>query len=91
VSFQDLLILGVIVHLEDPYATKLSQGIVSIAGKAHQVTLQGVHELYELDESPQVWGEEPRVNHLVFIRRNLDKEILQEQFISTVLKVGDRN
>uniref|UniRef100_A0A8C8J4S5 CobW C-terminal domain-containing protein n=1 Tax=Oncorhynchus tshawytscha TaxID=74940 RepID=A0A8C8J4S5_ONCTS len=62
-----------------------------VAGKAHQVMLQGVHELYELDQSPQVWGEEPRVNHLVFIWRNLDKEILQEQFISTVLKVGDRN
>uniref|UniRef100_A0A8C8IS97 CobW C-terminal domain-containing protein n=1 Tax=Oncorhynchus tshawytscha TaxID=74940 RepID=A0A8C8IS97_ONCTS len=67
------------------------KGIVSIAGKAKQVMLQGVHELYELDETPQVWGEEPRVNRLVFIGRNLDREILQEQFILTVLKVGDRN
>uniref|UniRef100_A0A8C7KJ41 COBW domain containing n=1 Tax=Oncorhynchus kisutch TaxID=8019 RepID=A0A8C7KJ41_ONCKI len=66
------------------------KGIVSIAGKAKQVMLQGVHELYELDETPQVWGEEPRVNRLVFIGRNLDREILQEQFILTVLKVGDR-
>lgn len=40
---------------------------MSIAGKANQVMLQGVHELYELDETPQVWGEEPRVNRLVFI------------------------
>ncbi|XP_055743788.1 zinc-regulated GTPase metalloprotein activator 1-like isoform X1 [Salvelinus fontinalis] len=67
------------------------KGIVSIAGKANQVMLQGVHELYELDETPQVWGEEPRVNRLVFIGRNLDREILQEQFILTVLNVGDRN
>ncbi|KAL0979132.1 hypothetical protein UPYG_G00181150 [Umbra pygmaea] len=64
------------------------KGIVSIAGQPHQVMLQGVHELYELDETPQLWGEEPRVNRLVFIGRNLDRELLQENFITTVLKVG---
>ncbi|XP_071392289.1 zinc-regulated GTPase metalloprotein activator 1 [Centroberyx affinis] len=67
------------------------KGIVSVAGKAHQVMLQGVHELYELDETPQLWGEEPRINRLVFIGRNLDRDILQEQFISTVVQVGDKN
>uniref|UniRef100_A0A8C7RXM6 CobW C-terminal domain-containing protein n=1 Tax=Oncorhynchus mykiss TaxID=8022 RepID=A0A8C7RXM6_ONCMY len=68
-----------------------SVGFVPDIAFSLMVMLQGVHKLYELDQSPQVWGEEPRVNHLVFIWRNLDKEILQEQFISTVLKVGDRN
>jgi len=43
------------------------QGIVSFAGKAHQVMLQGVHELYELNETPQLWEENPRINRLVFI------------------------
>ncbi|XP_010874441.1 COBW domain containing isoform X1 [Esox lucius] len=65
------------------------KGIVSIAGQPRQVMLQGVHELYELDETPQLWGEEPRVNRLVFIGRNLDPEVLLEQFITTVLKVGE--
>ncbi|CAL8249275.1 unnamed protein product [Merluccius merluccius] len=60
------------------------KGIVSLAGKAHQVMLQGVHELYELDDTPQLWGDEARINRLVFIGRNLDKDILQEQFSSTV-------
>lgn len=43
------------------------QGIVAFAGKAHHVMLQGVHELYELNETPQLWEENPRINRLVFI------------------------
>lgn len=43
------------------------QGIVAFAGKAHHVMLQGVHELYELNETPQLWEEKPRINRLVFI------------------------
>uniref|UniRef100_A0A8C5ADY4 COBW domain containing n=1 Tax=Gadus morhua TaxID=8049 RepID=A0A8C5ADY4_GADMO len=43
------------------------KGIVALAGKAHQVMLQGVHELYELNELPQLWGDDPRINRLVFI------------------------
>lgn len=29
--------------------------------------LQGVHELYELNETPQLWEENSRINRLVFI------------------------
>lgn len=29
--------------------------------------LQGVHELYELNETPQLWEGTPRINRLVFI------------------------
>lgn len=65
------------------------KGIVSVASKAHEVMLQGVHELYELDETPQLWGERPRVNQLVFIGRNLERDVLQAQFISTVVQQGD--
>ncbi|CAL8344951.1 unnamed protein product [Lota lota] len=61
------------------------KGIVSLAGKAHQVMLQGVHELYELNDMPLLWGDDPRINRLVFIGRHLDKDILQEQFTSTVV------
>uniref|UniRef100_A0A3Q0R0X3 COBW domain containing n=1 Tax=Amphilophus citrinellus TaxID=61819 RepID=A0A3Q0R0X3_AMPCI len=43
------------------------KGIVSFAGKAHQVMLQGVHELYELNEMQQLWEENLRINRLVFI------------------------
>uniref|UniRef100_A0A8D2ZJA0 COBW domain containing n=1 Tax=Scophthalmus maximus TaxID=52904 RepID=A0A8D2ZJA0_SCOMX len=40
------------------------KGIVSFAGNAHQVMLQGVHELYELNETPQLWEENLRINRL---------------------------
>jgi len=33
--------------------------------------LQGVHELYELEETPEFWADhEPRLNQLVFIGEN---------------------
>lgn len=67
------------------------KGIVSIAGKAHQVMLQGVHELYELNETPQLWEGTPRINRLVFIGKNLDKGILQEQFLSSVVQRAEKN
>ncbi|XP_077600295.1 zinc-regulated GTPase metalloprotein activator 1-like [Stigmatopora nigra] len=62
------------------------KGMVSLATKAHQVMLQGVHELYELNETPQLWEGQPRISRLVFIGRNLDKDILQQLVISTVLQ-----
>ncbi|KAG7223381.1 hypothetical protein INR49_032208 [Caranx melampygus] len=51
----------------------------------------GVHELYELNETPQLWEENQRINRLVFIGRNLEKSILQEQFISSVVQGAERN
>lgn len=42
---------------------------MSLTGKAHQVMLQGVHELYELNETPQLWEERSRISRLVFIGR----------------------
>lgn len=45
-----------------------AQGIVCLHGKQKKAMLQGVHELYELDETPEAWtDEEPRLNRLVFI------------------------
>nr|XP_023648044.1 COBW domain-containing protein 1-like [Paramormyrops kingsleyae]XP_023648045.1 COBW domain-containing protein 1-like [Paramormyrops kingsleyae]XP_023648046.1 COBW domain-containing protein 1-like [Paramormyrops kingsleyae]XP_023648047.1 COBW domain-containing protein 1-like [Paramormyrops kingsleyae] len=62
------------------------KGIVSLREKAHQMILQGVHELYDLEETPQVWSESaPRVSRLIFIGRNLDQEVLQEEFIAAVV------
>uniref|UniRef100_A0A8B9PQX1 CobW C-terminal domain-containing protein n=1 Tax=Apteryx owenii TaxID=8824 RepID=A0A8B9PQX1_APTOW len=61
------------------------KGLVSIQGKSHQVIVQGVHELYDLEETSVGWKEdEKRTNRLVLIGRNLDKEILKEVFIATV-------
>nr|XP_054507614.1 zinc-regulated GTPase metalloprotein activator 1A-like isoform X2 [Agelaius phoeniceus] len=61
------------------------KGLVSIQGKSHQVIVQGVHELYDLEETSVPWKEdEKRTNRLVLIGRNLNKEIIKEVFIATV-------
>lgn len=47
------------------------KGLVSIQGKAHQVIVQGVHELYDLEETAVEWKEdEKRTNRLVLIGKN---------------------
>uniref|UniRef100_A0A7N4Q092 Zn regulated GTPase metalloprotein activator 1A n=1 Tax=Sarcophilus harrisii TaxID=9305 RepID=A0A7N4Q092_SARHA len=61
------------------------KGLVSIKDKPHQVIVQAVHELYDLEETPVKWKEDTeRTNRLVLIGRNLDKEILKHLFIDTV-------
>ncbi|XP_054254149.1 zinc-regulated GTPase metalloprotein activator 1A-like isoform X9 [Indicator indicator] len=61
------------------------KGLVSIQGKSHQVIVQGVHELYDLEETSVAWKEnEKRTNRLVLIGRNLDKETIKEVFVATV-------
>ncbi|XP_063996941.1 zinc-regulated GTPase metalloprotein activator 1B-like isoform X2 [Pogoniulus pusillus] len=50
-----------------------------------KVIVQGVHELYDLEETAVAWKEnEKRTNRLVLIGRNLDKETIKEVFIATV-------
>ncbi|XP_006881432.1 PREDICTED: COBW domain-containing protein 1 [Elephantulus edwardii] len=62
------------------------KGLVSIKGKAQQVIVQGVHELYELEETPVLWADGPeRTNRLVLIGKNLDKDILKQLFTATVM------
>uniref|UniRef100_A0A8D3BNT9 COBW domain containing n=1 Tax=Scophthalmus maximus TaxID=52904 RepID=A0A8D3BNT9_SCOMX len=90
--FQDLLWEKMFKNKEgQPMTVIRLKGIVSFAGNAHQVMLQGVHELYELNETPQLWEENLRINRLVFIGRNLDKDVLREQFISRVVPEAERN
>uniref|UniRef100_A0A8D2DPX3 COBW domain-containing protein 1 n=1 Tax=Sciurus vulgaris TaxID=55149 RepID=A0A8D2DPX3_SCIVU len=61
------------------------QGLVSIKDKPQQVIVQGVHELYDLEETPVSWEDDTeRTNRLVLIGRNLDKNILKQLFIATV-------
>ncbi|XP_062854539.1 zinc-regulated GTPase metalloprotein activator 1 [Trichomycterus rosablanca] len=61
------------------------KGILSLHGKQKKAMLQGVHELYELEETPEAWtDEEPRVNRLVFIGRHLDRDVLKTKFLPLI-------
>ncbi|XP_023576062.1 COBW domain-containing protein 2-like [Octodon degus] len=61
------------------------KGLVSITDKQQQVIVQGVHELYDLEETPVSWKDDTeRTNRLVLIGRNLDKDILKRLFMATV-------
>lgn len=73
---------GLFIYSNSYFSDK---GLVSIQGKSHQVIVQGVHELYDLEETAVAWKEdEKRTNRLVLIGRNLNKEIIKEVFIETV-------
>ncbi|XP_053430422.1 zinc-regulated GTPase metalloprotein activator 1B isoform X1 [Nycticebus coucang] len=67
------------------------KGLVSVKDKLQQVIVQGVHELYDLEEAPVSWRDDSeRTNRLVFIGRNLDKDILKQLFIATVTEAEKR-
>uniref|UniRef100_A0A3P9HMT1 COBW domain containing n=1 Tax=Oryzias latipes TaxID=8090 RepID=A0A3P9HMT1_ORYLA len=84
---QDLLWEKKFLNKEkEPMTVIRLKGIVSFAGKGQQVMLQGVNDLYELNDTPQLWEENQRINRLIFIGRNLDKDILEEHFMKTVIQ-----
>jgi G3E family GTPase len=55
------------------------KGILALRGDKHRYVIQGVH--MQLDSGPTTpWASSPRVNKLVFIGRNLDREALNAGF-----------
>ncbi|XP_001924427.4 COBW domain-containing protein 2 isoform X1 [Sus scrofa] len=67
------------------------KGLISIRDKPQQVIVQGVHELYDLEETPVSWKDDTeRTNRLILIGRNLDKDILKQLFIATVTETEKR-
>uniref|UniRef100_A0A8C7XHA4 COBW domain containing n=1 Tax=Oryzias sinensis TaxID=183150 RepID=A0A8C7XHA4_9TELE len=65
---QDLLWEKKFLNKEkEPMTVIRLKGIVSFAGKDQQVMLQGVNDLYELNDTPQLWEENQRINRLIFI------------------------
>ncbi|KAL6750486.1 CobW/HypB/UreG, nucleotide-binding domain-containing protein [Haematococcus lacustris] len=70
-----------------------SKGVLSVAGSPHKHVFQGVHMLLQFSSSEdgagRPWGpDEPRVNKMVFIGKNLDRKELTEGFKACLLPVG---
>jgi G3E family GTPase len=57
------------------------KGVLSIKGVPNRFVFQGVHMLFDGKED-RPWGTTPRMNKLVFIGRNLDREALNAGFKS---------
>ncbi len=55
------------------------KGIVSLEGQDNRFVFQGVHMLFD-GEPDRPWGNEERVNQLVFIGRDLDRDSLEREF-----------
>ncbi len=55
------------------------KGILSIADNNHRLIFQGVHMTLDSAEGSE-WGETERLNKLVFIGKNLDREQLTNEF-----------
>ncbi|XP_028749960.1 COBW domain-containing protein 1 [Peromyscus leucopus] len=67
------------------------KGLVSIKDKPQQMIVQGIHELYDLEESLLSWKDDAeRTNQLVFIGKNLDKDILKQLFITAVAETEEQ-
>ena len=62
------------------------KGVLSVAGEADKFVFQGVHMVFEGRPS-RAWAEgEERVNKLIFIGRNLDKQALTEGFNAVLVE-----
>ena len=55
------------------------KGVLSIAGVAERFVFQGVHMLFD-GRPDRPWGDEERLNKLIFIGRNLDRVALEQGF-----------
>jgi G3E family GTPase len=55
------------------------KGVLSMKGSDERFVFQGVHMLFDGRED-RAWGSDPRTNKLIFIGRNLDRELLNRGF-----------
>jgi G3E family GTPase len=55
------------------------KGVLSVKGSGKRLVFQGVHMLFDA-KFDREWGSEPRMNTLVFIGKNLDREALTKGF-----------
>ena len=55
------------------------KGVLSIKGEPRRFVFQGVHMLFD-GRPDREWGAEPRTNKLIFIGRNLDRELFNASF-----------
>jgi len=60
------------------------KGVLAMAGCEERYVYQGVHMLFT-GETLTPWGDAPRVNRLIFIGKNLDRDALRQGFESCLV------
>ncbi|XP_060585821.1 zinc-regulated GTPase metalloprotein activator 1B-like [Ruditapes philippinarum] len=60
------------------------KGVLSVVNTEQRCVVQAVHELYDSHPTTSWQPDEKRINILVFIGRNLDREVLEKEFIQCV-------
>ena len=65
-------------------AFRLPSGVLAMAGCEERYVYQGVHMLFT-GETLKPWGDAPRVNRLIFIGKNLDRDALRQGFESCLV------
>ena len=63
------------------------KGFISISGDPRRFVFQGVHMLFDAQPERE-WGEMERKNQLVFIGRNLDEKIIQQDFDKCLILIN---
>ncbi|KAG0475732.1 hypothetical protein HPP92_015418 [Vanilla planifolia] len=67
---------------DDIYRMK---GLLSVDGMEERFVFQGVHDIFQ-GSPDRLWGsDEPRINKIVFIGKNLDAEELKKGFKACLL------
>ena len=60
------------------------KGLVFLDGDEKKHVVQAVQELYDIQVGAN-WNDEPKINKMVFIGRNLNQKLLLESFSNSVL------
>ena len=61
------------------------KGVLSLVSETRRVIVQGVYELFEKERSTE-WGEEARINRLVFIGTSIIIIIIMYNYVCTCSK-----
>ncbi|XP_068641679.1 uncharacterized protein [Aristolochia californica] len=69
-------------HSDDIYRMK---GLLSVEGMDQRFVFQGVHDIFQGSPDREWAPDEPRINKIVFIGKNLDKEALEKGFKACLL------
>jgi len=61
------------------------KGVISVEDSDQRLVVQAVHELYDSQSTTQWQSDEPRVSTVVFIGRNLDREVLESSLKNLIV------